>query len=310
MAVDHQPDRDIFTGYLTTGHEWNGIKELNTPVPRAVYLFLTLAFLFSVGYWILMPAWPLGLTYTKGLLGVDQRNAVAVSLQEAAADRAAWTKKIQSESYAAIQADAQLMTIVRETGHALFGNNCAACHGIDARGGPGFPNLTTSSWLWGGKPEDIFNTIRVGINATHPDTHVSQMPAFGRDQMLPRADILKVVAFVHSLSSPNTKELDPKTIDPKTIDPKTIDPKTIEAGKAIFAANCVACHGDDAKGNPELGAPNLTDKFWIYGGDLETIDTTVWGGRQGHMPTWESRLSELDRKVLTIYLLDKRIPSP
>jgi cytochrome c oxidase cbb3-type subunit III len=87
MAVDHQPDRDGLTGYLTTGHEWNGIKELNTPVPRPVYFFLGLAFLFSVGYWLLMPAWPLGVTYTKGLLGIDQRNVVAASLKEAAADR-------------------------------------------------------------------------------------------------------------------------------------------------------------------------------------------------------------------------------
>jgi cytochrome c oxidase cbb3-type subunit III len=295
MAVDHQPDRDGFTGYLTTGHEWNGITELNTPVPRLVYFFLALAFLFSLGYWVLMPAWPLGVTYTKGLLGIDQRNIVAASLKDAAADRDVWTKKIQSESYAAIQSDAQLMTIVRETGHALFGNNCAACHGLDARGGPGFPNLTTSSWLWGSKPEDIFNTIRVGINSAHPDTHVSQMPAFGRDGMLPRPDILKVIAYVYSLSHPDAKELDPKTVD---------------AGKAIFTANCVACHGEDAKGNPELGAPNLTDRFWIYGGDLESINTTVWGGRQGHMPTWEGRLSELDRKILTLYLVDKQASAP
>lgn len=295
MAVDHKPDRDGLTGYLTTGHEWNGIKELNTPVPRAVYFFLSLAFLFSVGYWVLMPAWPLGVTYTKGLLGVDQRNVLAATLKEAASDRDAWTSKIASEDYAAIRSDAHLMTIVRETGHALFGNNCAACHGIDAKGGPGFPNLTTSSWLWGSKPEDIFNTIRIGINSSHPDSHVSQMPAFGRDQMLPRPDILKVIAYVYSLSNPNAKDL---------------DPKRVEAGKVLFAANCVACHGDDAKGNPELGAPDLTDRFWIYGGDLETIDATVWSGRQGHMPTWESRLSELDRKILTLYLLDKRTAAP
>jgi cytochrome c oxidase cbb3-type subunit 3 len=292
MAVDHQSDRDGFTGYLTTGHEWNGIKELNTPVPRPVYFFLALAFLFSLGYWVLMPAWPLGVTYTKGLLGSNQREVLTASLKAAAAERDAWTSKIQSGSYAAIQSDPQLMTIVRQTGHALFGNNCAACHGIDAKGGPGFPNLTTSSYLWGGKPEDIFNTIRVGINSAHPDTHVSQMPAFGHDGMLRRPDISKVVAFVYSLSHPDAKEL---------------DAKTVEAGKAIFAANCVACHGDDGKGNPELGAPDLTDRFWIYGGNLENIDTTVWGGRQGHMPTWESRLSALDRKILTLYLLDKRM---
>src|SRR5215813_2592223 len=264
MAVEQQ-ERDAFTGYLTTGHEWNGIKELNTPVPRVVYFFLTLAVLFSVGYWILMPAWPLGVTYTRGLLGIDQRNVVAASLKDAATDR------------------------------TLFGDNCAACHGHDAKGGPGFPNLTTSSWLWGGKPEDIFNTIRVGINSAHKDAHVSQMPAFGRDQMLPRDDVLKVASFVYSLSNP---------------DAKNIDPGTIDAGKKIFAANCVTCHGDDAKGNPKFGAPNLTDEFSIYGGDLQAIYTTISGGRQGRMPTWERRLSELDRKILTLYLFDKRMPTP
>jgi len=294
MAVEHQ-ERDSYTGYLTTGHEWNGIKELNTPVPRAVYFFLSLAFLFSVGYWVLMPAWPLGVTYTKGLLGIDQREVVAASLQEAAVDRSVWAKKITDMDYPAIQSDSSLMNVVRETGHALFGNNCAACHGQDAKGGPGFPNLTTSSWLWGGKPQQIFDTIRVGINSAHPDTHVSQMPAFGHDQMLPRPDVSKVVAFVYSLSNPGAKN---------------VDPKDVEGGKAIFAANCVSCHGNDAKGNSELGAPDLTDRFWIYGGDRETIDTTVWGGRQGHMPTWERRLSDLDRKILTLYLLDKRTSNP
>jgi cytochrome c oxidase cbb3-type subunit 3 len=294
MAVEHQ-ERDGYTGYLTTGHEWNGITELNTPVPRAVYFFFALAFLFAVGYWILMPAWPLGVTYTKGLLGIDQRKIVAASLKEAAIDRSAWTQKIETQSFAAIQSDPKLMDIVRETGHTLFGNNCAACHGRDAKGGPGFPDLTTSSWLWGGDPEKIFNTIRVGINSAHADSHVSQMPAFGRDQMLRGDDVIKVATFVYSLSNPNARG---------------VDPKTVEAGKAVFAANCVSCHGDDAKGNSELGAPNLTDRFWIYGGDLTTIDNTIWGGRQGHMPTWESRLSELDRKILTLYLLDKRTAHP
>src|ERR1700748_212935 len=202
MAVDdHEQKRDDVSGYLTTGHEWNGITELNTPVPRAVYLFLAAAFLFSLGYWVLMPAWPLGTTYTKGLLGIDQRNIVAASLKEAAMDRDTWTRKIASEDYATIRADPALMAIVRETGHTLFGDNCAACHGVKATGGPGFPNLTTSSWLWGGKPEDIFTTIRVGINSANKDSRSSQMPAFGRDQMLPRGDVLKVASYVYSLSN-------------------------------------------------------------------------------------------------------------
>src|SRR5215813_13808393 len=295
MALDHSPDRDGLTGYLTTGHEWAGIKELNTPVPRAVYFFLTLAFLFSVGYWVLMPAWPLGTTYTMGLLHIDQRNLVAASLKDAALDRDTWSKKIATGSFAAVQSDPKLMEVVRETGHTLFGGNCAPCHGIDARGNPGFPNLTTQAWLWGGKPEDIFTTIRVGINSPHKDSRSSQMPAFGRDQMLPRADVFRVASYVFSLSNPGSKD---------------VDPANVAAGQKLFAANCVACHGDDAKGNPELGAPDLTDKVWIYGGSLEMIDTTVWGGRQGHMPTWEGRLSELDRKLLTLYLLDKRTANP
>ena len=291
MALD---ERDTYTGHMLTGHEWNGIKELNTPVPRPIYFFFSLAFLFSVGYWVLMPAWPLGTTFTKGLLHTDQRQVVEASLEQATLARDVWTRKIEADSFAAVQSDPRLMAVVRQSGRTLFGDNCAVCHGLDAKGGKGFPNLTTTSWLWGGTPEAVFETIRVGINSTHPKTRVSQMPAFGRDQMIPRADVLKVATFVHSLSSPNSG---------------TADPKVVEAGKAIFAANCVSCHGADAKGNLELGAPDLTDKFWIYGGDLETIDTSVWGGRQGHMPTWEGRLSALDRKILALYLVDKRAPA-
>lgn len=285
-------ERDPHTGHMTTGHEWNGIKELNTPVPRPVYFFLAATALFGIIYWILMPAWPIGVTYTKGLLGIDQRATVVQNLKQAQLDRSVWTKRIESEDFSAIQADPQLMTIVRQTGHALFGDNCAACHGAKATGGKGFPNLTTASWLWGGTPEAIAETIRVGINSPHADSRTSQMPAFGRDQILPRADIENVVSYVRSLSSdaaPNAEQA-----------------AKIKAGKEIFAANCASCHGDDARGNAEAGVPNLADKFWIYGGDVETVYATVWGGRQGHMPTWESRLSPLDRKILTLYVVDLR----
>ncbi len=148
-------ERDPHTGYLTTGHEWNGIIELNTPVPRIIYFFLGAAFLFSVVYWILMPTWPIGTTYTKGLLGSDQRAYVNNVIKQAALERADWTGRIETESYADIQKDPKLMEVVRESGRALFGDNCAACHGRDAHGAKGFPNLTTQSWLWGGTPEAI-----------------------------------------------------------------------------------------------------------------------------------------------------------
>jgi len=282
-------ERDPHSGHMMTGHEWNGIKELNTPVPRAVYFFLIVTALFSVGYWILMPAWPTGSTYTKGLLGIDQRTSVADSLKQAALDRAAWASRIETADFAEIQSDPQLMAFVRATGHALFGDKCAACHGRNAQGGKGFPNLTTSSWLWGGDPATIAETIRVGINSAHPDSRVAQMLAFGRDDMLPRGDIDNVVAYVRSLSGP---------IDAPA--------EQIAAGKAVFAANCVSCHGETGAGKTDVGAPDLTDKVWIYGGDLQSIFATVWGGRQGHMPSWEARLSAVDRKILALYLVDLR----
>ena len=289
MAVE---ERDPVSGYLTTGHEWNGIKELNTPVPRAVIFFLWATFLYSVVYWILMPAWPLGVTYTKGLLGIDQRDIVTAQVKEAAADRAKWTKLIETEDYTAIQHDKRLMGIVRQTGATLFGDNCAACHGRAATGGHGFPTLVSQAFLWGGTPDAIAETIRVGINASHPDTRVSQMPAFGRDGILTRDKIDDVVDYVRSLSVPALAS--------------SIAPDKLARGKAVFAENCVACHGDNATGSTDVGAPNLRDLSWIYGGDAQTVFTSVWGGRQGQMPSWETRLSGLDRKILALYLVDLR----
>lgn len=293
MAVG---ERDPHTGHMTTGHEWNGIKELNTPVPRPVYFFLAAAFAFSVVYWLLMPAWPTAVTYTKGLLGIDQRAVVADSLRQAAAERAAWAERIAASEYGAIQADEDLMRTVRQTGKALFGDNCAVCHGVDAHGGKGFPDLASGAWLWGGDPETVAETLRVGINSTHPDTRVAQMLAFGKDQMLPRDDIADVVAYVQSLSGSAIASGDEA-------------PKAA-VGKEIFAENCASCHGETAKGSKDLGAPDLTDDIWLYGGDRQSIAATVFGGRQGHMPSWEARLSPLDRKILTLYILDLEQAAP
>ncbi len=289
MAVE---ERDPHTGYLTTGHEWSGIKELNTPVPRVVYFSLIATFIFSVVYWVLMPAWPLGVTYTKGLLGIDQRDTVADDLKQAALERSVWTKRVETEGFKEIQTDQRLMDAVRLTGRTLFGDNCAGCHGANAQGGKGYPSLTSSSWLWGGDPETIAETIRVGINSVHSDTRTSQMMAFGRDKMLKSGEVDDVVNYVRSLSNPSVT--------------KDVPVARIEAGKKVFVDNCTACHGDDAKGKVDVGAPDLTDKFWIYGGDAQSITNSVWNGRQGHMPSWEQRLSPLDRKMLALYLADLR----
>ncbi|QEN85779.1 cytochrome-c oxidase, cbb3-type subunit III [Labrys sp. KNU-23] len=280
----HEGKRDSVTGRMTTGHEWNGIEELDTPVPKIVLFFLALGFAFSVICWLLYPAFPLITTYTKGLLGVDQQQLVTDQIKQAATERTGWEAEIASKGFAAIEADPILMQKVRQTGQTLFRDNCAACHGTKATGGPGFPNLTSKSWLWGGTPEAIAETIRIGINSGHPDTRVSQMLAFGRQHVLDAGKIEDVVAYVQSLSGTQR------------------DSARIKAGQEVFAANCVACHGADAKGKAEMGAPDLTDRFWIYGGDSQALYTTIYAGRQGYMPHWEGRLSETNRKILALYV--------
>lgn len=283
-------ERDPHTGHMTTGHEWNGITELNRPVPKAIWFFLIATALFSFVYWVLMPAWPLGVTYTHGLLGVDQRTTVAQRLAEAESARADWERRIEAAPFAEIQADETLMHLVRRTGRTLFGDNCAVCHRLDGLGTRGYPNLVVGAWAWGGNPETIAETLRVGVNANHPETRVSQMPAFGRDGVLDRQQILNVVAYVQSLSGSGTAE--------------GRNAGATAAGAEVFAANCASCHGERGQGNPELGAPNLTDGFWLHGGDLQSLYSSVSGGRQGHMPYWEGRLTPVERKILALYVVE------
>lgn len=276
---------DPVTGRTTTGHEWNGIEELDTPIPRVALFFLVATALFALGYWILMPAWPLGVTYTRGLLGFDQRQVVTRQVETAAAARAGWADRIMALDYAEVQADPELMRIVNETGHALFGDNCAVCHGTGGTGSSGFPDLTAGAWLWGGEAEAIHETIRVGINSGHDETRMSQMMAFGRDGVLERDQVRAVAAYVRSLSQPDVA-----------------DEARIAEGEAIFAENCASCHGDDATGVAELGAPNLADDVWLYGGDAQSVYASIHGGRQGHMPHWDGRLKPLDLRILALYV--------
>jgi len=283
-------ERDSITGRETTGHEWNGIKELDTPVPRGVLMFLIVTHLWALVWWFLVPAWPLGTTYTKGLLGVNQRTTVEARVVEGQKERSAWMTRLESEPYDAILADEALMQTVRLTGRQLFGDNCAACHGRDGKGGSNYPDLTDDDWLWGGGPEVIEQTMRVGINTAHPDSRLGQMPAFGRDEMLDSNQVRSVAAYVYSLTHPDYST------------PQNLD--RVNAGQEVFASTCASCHGETAQGNPEVGAPKLTDPYWIYGGSMDTIIASVHGGRQGHMPTWDERLTKAEIRTLAVYVHD------
>lgn len=276
--------RDPLTGHQTTGHEWDGITELNTRVPRSVWIFVFITHLWALILWFLLPTWPLINTYTRGLLGIDQRSEVQQNIVLANVSRADWTARVDALPAAQIAADPLLMARVTDTAHQIFGDNCSGCHGAQARGGPGFPNLVDQDWLWGGDADTIMETLRVGINAEHPETRVSQMLAFGRDGILSRDEIRTVVDYVRSLSG------------------KALPADRAAAGAEIFAANCASCHGEDARGSQEIGAPDLTDDVWIYGGDDGSLFTTVHDGRQGWMPTWEGRLTGTERKILTVYI--------
>lgn len=283
-------ERDPVTGRRTTGHEWNGIKELDTPVPRGILLFLIVTHVWAIAWWFFVPSWPLGTTFTRGLLGIDQYTTVEERVVEGQRERSSWTTRLETEPYDAILADETLMQTVRLTGRQLFGDNCAACHGRDGTGGTHYPDLTDDDWLWGGEPEMIEQTMRVGINTAHPETRFAQMPAFGHEQMLDSTQVRNVAAYVYSLTNPDYST------------PENL--ARIEAGQEVFIETCAACHGENGEGNQDIGAPNLTDSYWIYGGTLDDIIASVHGGRQGHMPTWEERLNTAEIRTLALYVYD------
>lgn len=277
-------ERDPLTGHMTTGHEWNGITELNTRVPRAIWFFVIVTHVWALIVWIMMPAWPMVTTYTKGVLGIDQRQQVEKEVALANMARSDWIERLMELPVDEIRADESLMVRVDTTAHALFGDNCASCHGTGATGGPGYPSLIDDAWLWGGDAETIMETLRVGINAQHPDTRRAQMLAFGEIGILDSNQVHSLVDYVQSLSGAD------------------FSPDRLQMGQELFASHCVSCHGADGTGKTEVGAPDLTDDVWIHGGDDREIFDTIWNGRQGWMPAWEDRLSIADRKILTVYL--------
>ena len=280
---------DETSGIPTTGHEWDGIRELNNPLPKWwVYVFYA-CIVWAVGYWVVYPAWPYlastGWTHTRGVLGYTERNDVTAELKTIAAGRTETLKVFEQTPIEEIAKNDNLMEVALAGGKAAFGDNCAACHGSGAQGGNGFPNLNDDDWLWGGTLADIETTITHGIRWQADDaTRQNQMPRFLDDDMLKAPQINDAAEYVLSLSG------------------KADDAAAAKRGAEVFAQNCVACHGADAKGNQALGAPNLTDAIWLYGGDKATLVTTISHGRGGVMPAWGARLGTGTVKELALYV--------
>jgi cytochrome c oxidase cbb3-type subunit III len=280
-----QNEIDHVSGKTTTGHEWDGIKELNTPLPRWWVLTFYATIIWAIGYWIVYPAWPLLSSYTTGVLHYSSRADVAVELANLEKIRGQKMVALGSASLAEIEKDPALLALARARGKTVFGDNCAPCHGSGAAGAKGYPNLNDDDWLWGGTLDQIMQTIQFGVRSGHPKTHESAMLAFGKDGILKPEQIVTVANYVRSLSGlPTAKGYD------------------AAAGKKIFADNCSSCHGDAGTGNQELGAPNLTDKIWLYGSDEATLVETITNGRTGVMPAWVGRLDPSTIKAMAVYV--------
>ncbi len=275
---------DKVSGTETTGHEWDGIKELNTPLPRWWIGIFYATIVWAIGYWIVMPAWPTLGSYTHGLLNHSQRDSVTVAVDKLKAARAAREKVLGPASLEQIQADPNLLQFAMAEGKATFGDNCAGCHGAGGQGAKGYPNLNDDVWLWGGKLEDIQHTISVGVRSTHPQTRQSQMPAWGRSNILTPRQILDLTEYVMNLSH------------------RPADQKAVFRAVKLFKDNCAACHGPEGKGQRKDGAPNLTDNEWLYGGSRDAIYDQIWNAHGGVMPTWDGRLTPATIKALAVYV--------
>jgi cytochrome c oxidase cbb3-type subunit 3 len=277
-------DVDQHTGSETTGHEWDGIKELDTPLPRWWLWIFYATIVWSVGYWIAMPAWPLLTDHTRGLLNHSQRGDVMQAMDALRQSRSAMAVKLLDWDPASGAKTPDLLDFALAMGKSAFGDNCATCHGAGAQGAPGYPNLNDDVWLWGGTIADIQKTLTVGIRSTHPQTRSSQMPAYGRDGLLTRAQISDLTQLTLALSG------------------QKADAAAAERAKPLFAEQCAQCHGAEGKGDRAYGGPNLTDAEWLYGGTAAEIETQIVNGRGGVMPSWDGRLDPATIKALAVYV--------
>ena len=277
-------EKDAITGTETTGHEWDGIKELNTPLPKWWLYVMYATIVFAVVWWLLYPSWPWVNSYFPGVLGYSQRQALDARVVEVAAARGAQLQQLAATPLDQVTGDPELMAIAFAGGQAAFNDNCAPCHGLGGAGQGPYPSLADDAWLWGGTLDDVLTTIQYGIRSDHPDTRFNEMPAFGALQMLERGQVNDVAEYVLSLSGPSE------------------DQAAADRGEEIFAEQCASCHGDNGEGMVELGGPDLADQIWLYGGSKAEIVQQIHQPRHGVMPAWVGRLDPTTIKSLTVYV--------
>ena len=274
-------EKDTLTGTDTTGHEWDGVKELNTPLPTWwVYTFWA-TIVFAVVYCVLYPAWPSLGGHTEGVLGYTNRAALTAELAEQAKQRSRFVDRIRAAPLADIRKDPELFNFALAGGRSAFQTNCSQCHGAGGAGSLGFPNLADDDWMWGGSLDQIYQTIQHGVRNADEKSRQTNMPRFGVDGLLTAGQVESVTGYVLSLSGQG---------------------KATPEGAKIFQEQCAACHKADGKGNQEMGAPNLTDGIWLYGGDRNSVYRSIFYARNGSMPAWGQRLDDATLKMLAIYV--------
>jgi cytochrome c oxidase cbb3-type subunit III len=277
-------EKDAISGRETTGHEWDGIKELNTPLPKWWLYTLYATIVWSFGFYLLYPSFPTLRSHFPGIVGFWSRAEVRDELAAQNAQRAPFMNRIRSASLDQIRGQPDLFNFALTGGRAAFADNCAPCHGAGGSGARGFPNLADDDWLWGGDLDSVHRSISYGVRNANPDSQQSQMPRFGTDGLLTAAQISDVAEYVLAQSG------------------RAKDAVAAGRGATLFGDNCADCHGRQAQGNTELGAPNLRDGIWLYGGERADIVQSITSARAGSMPAWAERLDEATVKMLAIYV--------
>jgi cytochrome c oxidase cbb3-type subunit 3 len=275
-------EKDGLTGRETTGHEWDGLKELNTPLPKWWLYTFYACIAFSAVWVVIYPSWP----GWRGTSGWIAREAIVAEVEEANARNAPMMARLREATPTQIAADPQLRDFALAGGRVAFANNCASCHGAGGQGAVGgYPALVDDDWLWGGSMEAIQATIRHGIrNIEDDEARNSVMPRFGADGLLTAAQMSDVAEYVMSMTGRST------------------DAAAVTRGEVVYAENCASCHGDRGEGNRDVGAPRLSDQVWLHGDGKAQILAMLHNPRLGVMPPWQGRLDPAVINMLTVYV--------